>query len=70
MRMKFISFLYVICIPRITLQNAISYIAPFTLRTLLYGIDDLDLNENMGIINETLKLIAETKQGLSNVLHI
>ena len=40
--------------PRVTLQIAMEHIAPFTLRTLLYGDDILDLTENKRIITETL----------------
>ena len=47
--------------PRIILQNVISSVAPFTLRTLLYGVDKFDFPENKKIINETLKFIHETK---------
>ena len=45
--------------PRIILQNVISSGAPFTLRTLLYGVDELDFTENKKLINETLKFIHE-----------
>ena len=38
--------------PRIILQNVISSVAPFTLRTLLYGVDEFDFTENKKIINE------------------
>ena len=38
--------------PRATLQNAIGHIAPFTLRTLLHGDDNLDFTENKRIITE------------------
>ena len=31
--------------PRVTLQNAVGHIAPFTKRTLLYGHDDCDLTK-------------------------
>ena len=48
--------------PRIILQNVISSVAPFTLRTLLYGVDEFDITENKKIINETLKFIHETKR--------
>ena len=48
--------------PRIILQNVISSVAPFTLRTLLYGVDEFDFTENKKIINETLKFIHETKR--------
>ena len=42
--------------PRIILQNVISSVTPFTLRTLLYGVDEFDFTENKKIINETLKI--------------
>ena len=42
--------------PRVMLQNAMGHIAPFTLRTLLYG-DNLDLTVNKRIITETLRFI-------------
>ena len=48
--------------PRIILQNVISSVAPFTLRTLLYGVDEFDFTENKKIINENLKFIYETKR--------
>ena len=48
--------------PRVTLQNAMGHIAPFTLRTLLYGNDNLDLTENKRIITETLRFINDSKR--------
>ena len=48
--------------PRIILQNVISSVAPFTLRTLLYGVDEFDFTENKKIIKETLKFIHETRK--------
>ena len=42
--------------PRVTLQNAMGHIAPFTLRTLLYGDDNLDFTENKRIITETFQI--------------
>ena len=48
--------------PRIILQNVISSVASFTLRTLLYGVDEFDFTENKKILNETLKFIYETKR--------
>ena len=48
--------------PKITPQNVISYVAPFTQKTLLYGVDDLDFTENKKILYETLKCIHETKR--------
>ena len=53
--------------PRIILQNVISSVAPFTLRTLLYGVDEFDCTENKKIINETLKYMKQS--GLSDVMH-
>ena len=38
------------------------HMAPFTLRTLLYGDDNLDLNENKRIITETLRIINDSKR--------
>ena len=38
--------------PRVTLQNAMGHIAPFTLRTMLYGDDNLHFAENKRIIIE------------------
>ena len=32
--------------PRIMLQNVISCVAPFNLRTLLYGVDEFDFYRN------------------------
>ena len=48
--------------PRIILQHVISSVAPFTLRTLLYGVDEFDFTENKKIINEPLKFTHETKR--------
>ena len=36
--------------PRVTLQNAMGNIAPFTLRTLLYGSENLNLTVNKRIV--------------------
>ena len=47
---------------RTILQNVISSVAPFTSRSLLYGVDEFDFTENKKIINETLKFIHETKR--------
>ena len=41
----------------------LGHIAPFTLRTLLYGDDNLDLIVNKRIITETLRLSPECHQG-------
>ena len=46
--------------PRITLQNAMGNTAPFTLRTLLYGSENLDLTVNMRIGTETLRFIKDS----------
>ena len=48
--------------PRVTLQNAIGHIAPFILRTLLYGDDKLDFTENKRIITETLRFINDSNR--------
>ena len=49
--------------PRVTLQNAMGHITPFTLRTLLlYGDDNLDSTENKRIITETLRFINDSKR--------
>ena len=48
--------------PRVTLQNAMGHIAPFTLRTLLYADDNLDLTENKRTITETLRFINDSKR--------
>ena len=47
--------------PRVTLQNAMGHIAPFTLRTLLYGDDNLDLIGNKRIITEILRVSNDVK---------
>ena len=38
------------------------HIAPFTLRTLLYGDDNLDFTENKRIITETLSFVNDSKR--------
>ena len=48
--------------PKVTLQTAMGHIAPFTLRTLLYGDGNLDLTENKRIITETLRFINDSKR--------
>ena len=48
--------------PRVTLQNAMGNIAPFTLRTLLYGNENLDLTVNKRIVTETLRFIKDSKR--------
>ena len=45
--------------PRVTLQNAMGNIAPFTLGTLLYGSENLDLTVNKRIVTETLRFIKD-----------
>ena len=47
---------------RVTLQNAMGHRAPFTLRTLLYGDDNLDFTENKRIITETLIFTNDSKR--------
>ena len=42
--------------PRVTLQNAMGHIAPFTLRTLLYGDDNLDLSEKKENYNRNTQI--------------
>ena len=50
--------------PRVTLQNAMGHIAPFTLRNLLYayGDDNLNFTKNKRIITETLRFINASKR--------
>ena len=48
--------------PRVTLQNVMGNIAPFTLRTLLYGSENLDLTVNKRIVTETLRFIKDSKR--------
>ena len=48
--------------PRVTLQNAKGNIAPFALRTLLYGSENLDLTVNKRIVTETLRFIKDSKR--------
>ena len=47
--------------PRVTLQNAMGNIAPFTLRILLYGSENLDLTVNKRIVTETHRFIKDSK---------
>ena len=47
--------------PRVALQNAMGHIAPFTLRTLFYGNENLDLTVNKGIVTETHRFIKNSK---------
>ena len=46
--------------PRIILQNVISSVAPFTLRTLLYGVDEFDFTENEKIMWQNQPLGGST----------
>ena len=48
--------------PRLTRQNAMGLTAPFTLRTLLYGDENLDMIVNKRIVTETLKFIKDSKR--------
>ena len=48
--------------PRVTLLNALAHIAPLTVRTLLYGNDTFELEENKIIIIEKLRFIKEYKR--------
>ena len=43
--------------PRVTLLNALAHIAPLTVRTLIYGNDTYEIEENKNIITETLRFI-------------
>ena len=47
--------------PRVTVLNDLAHLAPFRVRTLLYGNDNLELEENK-IITETLRYMKETKR--------
>ena len=48
--------------PRVTLLNVLAHIAPLTVRTLLYGNDTFEFEENKIIITETLRFIKESKR--------
>ena len=48
--------------PRVTLLNALAHIAPLTVKTLLYGNDTFEFEENKIIIAETLRFIKESKR--------
>ena len=48
--------------PKLTHQNAMAHIAPFTLRTLLYGDENLDIAANKRIVTETLRFIKDSKR--------
>ena len=47
--------------PRVTLLNALAHIAPLTVRTLLYGNDTYETEENKIIITKTLRFIKESE---------
>ena len=46
----------------VTLLNALAHIASLTVRTLLYGNDTYEIEENKIIITETLRFIKESKR--------
>ena len=46
--------------PRVTLLNALAHKAPLTVRTLLYGNDTFEVEENKIILTETLRFIKES----------
>ena len=48
--------------PRVTLLNAATHTALLTIRTLLYGNDNLELEENWNIITDTLKFIKDSER--------
>ena len=48
--------------PRVSLLNALAHIAHLTVRTLLYGDDTFELEENKIIITKTLRFIKESKK--------
>ena len=47
---------------RVTLQNAMGNIAPFSHRTLLHRSENLDLTVNKRIVTETLRFIKDSKR--------
>ena len=49
-------------VPRAAFHNQVANHAPFTLRTILFGSDNLDLNENKLIYQETLKFIKSSRR--------
>ena len=49
-------------LPRVTLLNTLAHIAPLPVRTLLYGNDKFEFEENKINIAETLRFIKETKR--------
>ena len=63
----FCFFVHVLLFNRITLQNVISCITPFTLSTFLYGVGDLDFTEDTKSMYKTLKLSMKQK-GLSDAM--
>ena len=52
--------------PRAALHNSVSILAPFTLQTLLFGRNDLEISVNQDIILSTIKYITQTKRFESN----
>ena len=48
--------------PRVTLQNFLEHIAPFTLRNLLYGKENLDLTVNKRIWTGPRRFINDSKR--------
>ena len=48
--------------PRVTLLSALAHIAPLTVRTLLYGSDTYEIEENKIVITETPRFIKESKR--------
>ena len=48
--------------PRVTLLNALAHTAPLTVRTLLYGSDTFEFEENNIIVTKTLRFIKESKR--------
>ena len=47
---------------RIILHNNINHLAPFTIRTLLYGCENLSKQENVNLLNLVFDYIEETKR--------
>lgn len=48
--------------PRAALHNAVSHLAPFTLKTLLFGRENLDIETNRHIISSTIAFIKTTER--------
>ena len=60
-----LTFLTSMCSVQLTKSHTskcYGHIAPFTLRTLLYRDDNLDLTENKRIMTETLRFINDSKR--------